>query len=239
MNHCKYGYSRRLPVIVISSAFSNIWVVEYWGEIFSLSHPPPLIFIIMEVRQLSSKVAAAHGTLQPHHQYGLFATTACSEGDVILTESSPLLSSSSSISVRSQFKASSLATPPPAATANAASAFEFGESKSSTDGKILSPILSDLILPQKQLSSLSSYDKDFDAVTRSQRISKLRGMILALASYAANQPSEEAKEKLLKLHYPSIKSPESYKKGSPTKDAIILAQAAMFCPKKWLRRKVR
>jgi len=98
--------------------------------------------------------------------------------------------------IRSQFKSSSLLQQSTATT---------------------SSILNDIILPQSILKEL---DND------SQRISKLRGMLVALASYAIQHKTmnEEIKSKLLELYHPNLSTEEQNEK-----DAIELAKLAIKC----------
>jgi len=175
-------------------------------------------------------------TFQPHHQYGLFATAAYSEGDAILTESPLVVSSSSGSDVRSQFNASSLATATAAPKKSAATGKK--STKNKDDNKTSPPPISysDLILPQSVLKKIippaSSSSTDADS---SRTRSKLRGMILALASYAANPPSEENANKLFELHHPSInkqangKEEAKEEEDGTEKDALKLARLALKC----------
>jgi len=80
-----------------------------------------------------------------------------------------------------------------------------------------SSILTDIILPQSILKKL---DND------SQRTSKLRGMLVALASYAIQHKTmnEEIKSKLLELYHPEFSTEEQNEK-----DAIELAKLAIKC----------
>jgi len=181
-----------------------------------------------EVRDLSSNAVVADGDIQPHHQYGLFATTSYAEGDVILTES-PLVVSSED--VRSQFNAASL-TPPPAAAAAA------GKSKKGSNDETTSSIMSDLILPPNTLEKIKSSTTAAGKASLDSRVSKLRGMILAMSSYAAKQPSEEVKTKLFELYHPSSINNEGDNADATAdvnatiKDALELTKLALSCGQK-------
>ena len=98
--------------------------------------------------------------------------------------------------IRSQFKSSSL----------------LQQSTATTSSK-----LNDIILPQSILKEL---DND------SQRISKLCGMLVALASYAIQHKTmnEEIKSKLMELYHPEFSTEEQNEK-----DAIELAKLAIKC----------
>jgi len=170
-----------------------------------------------------------------NNQYGLFATTAYSEGDVILTES-PLvvLSTASNVSspdnaVRSQFLPSSFAS----TKAKKKKGKAKRRSKPSDDEPKPPSILSDLLLPPSILEQLmeATTTSNFHSSTN-----KLRGMILALASYAANPPEEETKEKLFELYHPDldaeVETEEDQDDYDDEKDAVQLANLALQCGQK-------
>jgi hypothetical protein len=152
-----------------------------------------------EVRELFSNAVLSDGAPVHHYnQYGLFATKAYSEGDVIFTES-PLvvLSSTSSASfsaadnksLRLQFTPSSFRTPT-------------GTAKDDNDSISTSSIINELVLP-----SSGKEDGGNNINTTSPRMeTNIRGMVLALASYAIiqSQISHEDMSKLLGLYHPSL-----------------------------------
>ena len=183
-----------------------------------------------EIRSLStSTVVSERHTIQPHDQYGMFATVAYREGDVILVESpivilspkmaaavtiSPATSSSSSESVpscRSQFAPMSLIS-----TANKDSL-----------------TLNDLLLPPSVLNQFSNKSNPKDTIIDESRVNKLRGMILALASYAIHPPSGETLSKLMELYHPSVPCSKNNTKqhhdDHEEGDAIDLAKLALKC----------
>lgn len=180
-----------------------------------------------EVREISSgnkrvlPVADGGGgaAFQLHEQYGLFATTSYSEGDVILTES-PLAVSSSG--ARSQFDASSLAGASASASASAAEKTKSGDAKSYS-------IISDRVLPSTIIKQIASSTLSGQSAT--SRTSKVRGMILALASYAAKPPTGDTKKSFLELYHPPLDD-ELLKDRIGEKDAVELARLALKCCQK-------
>jgi hypothetical protein len=187
---------------------------------------------MVEVRDLSSNVpvvpvvvaaaAAAHATSFRHqNQYGLFATEAYAEGDVILTES-PLVALSSSASaaaacgkndddvLRRQFSPSFLRGR--------------GNSTGGEDERRSSPVVrpGDLLLPPGEAIDARSGGK-------------LCGMLMALAGYAARPPSEDVMSALLELHHPSPTSSSDdggANDGEEIREAIALAKSAIRCGRK-------
>lgn len=145
-----------------------------------------------EARELSSN-AVLGAPVHHYNQYGLFATKAYSEGDVIFTESplvvlSPTSSSADKKEFRLQFNASSFRTP------------STGTAKNGNDNTS-SSIINDLVLP-------SSSEDDGNISSSPRMETNIRGMVLALASYAIiqSQISHEDMSKLLELYHPSSSS---------------------------------
>lgn len=164
----------------------------------------------MEVRDLSSDAVVPDGTYKAHRQYGVYATAAYSEGDVILAESPLAVSSSpsSSDAARSQFDASFL-SPPPAA----------GAATRDGDGDAAS-LLRDLVLPKGLLKGSAVISGE----TAHSRKGKLRGMLVALAKHAADPPSKENRRKLFALYHPPTEEGRESEQV-----ALQLAKLALRC----------
>ena len=155
-------------------------------------------------------------TSQPSHQYGIFATKSYSEGDVILADEYPVAVLSEASAgfpkemLRQQFKSSALVT------GKASS-----KPKSAKDDDKIS--VNSLILPQ-------SFDVNQLSASGTST-AKLRGMILALASYsvqhALNPPSEESTKKLFELYHPSLSCDANDNEAE--QDAVKLASLALKC----------
>ena len=174
-----------------------------------------------EVRLLSNSSSKAATTINPQEQYGLFATKSYAEGDVILAESPlAILSNNDDIEVRCQFDAASLVS-------------SNGKKKSTTNSSS-SSIINDIILPPSIVEKLNNDTK---------RTNKLRGMILALASYATTLSYEELsqqsqqhkknKSKLFQLYHPQHLNVGTCKQTTNQDElnAIELAQLAISCAK--------
>ena len=177
----------------------------------------------------NSSTPQANGQSQ---QFGLFATSDYQAGDVILEESpiavfSHLLEASLSSSnqkpdvgsvssvrdgIRSQFTKASFA---------AETKSEKGDESDKQKEKI-SPLIN-LIIPKHVIDKMkSSSDQSIEARTK-----KLRGMILAAATYATYPLSdEETKQKLLELYHPSLETVDNEEVK-----AIELAKLAIECCK--------
>ncbi|KAL9185098.1 hypothetical protein ACHAXT_002875 [Thalassiosira profunda] len=155
---------------------------------------------------------------------GLFATVVYAEGDEIFAESPLAVLSaaapSSSDDVPAQFNPSSLNAAP--STEAASGKTTGGSSSNASPSSIL---LNDLVLPKDIMGQLSTVFSGYDL---QYRTSKLRGMLVALASYSANPPSEEAKRKLFELYHPSLDGDNN----DAEKDALGLANLALQCGKK-------
>lgn len=196
-----------------------------------------------EIRFLSnSAVVSESHTLHPHHQCGLFATTAYREGDVILVESPLYVLSSqsedSSVAAAENISSVSTTLDTPSSlddvpVPNCRSLFKptsvtDTSTTTSATANDNSLAMDDLVLPPrilKQLRSTKSNSKDDD--DDELRVNKLRGMILALAYYAIHPPSEETFSKLLKLYHPST---TLYNKDNQEEtDAIQMAKMAVEC----------
>ena len=170
-----------------------------------------------EVRLLSNSDKAA-ANINPQEQYGLFATKSFAEGDVILTESplAILSSSNNDDNVRCQFDPASL--------------MSSNEKKSNNS----SSIINDIRLPPSIVAQLNDDTK---------RTNKLRGMIVALASYATlsydeltqQSQSQQSKNrpKLFQLYHPQHLNVGTYKQttNQDELDAIELAKLAISCAK--------
>jgi len=133
-----------------------------------------------EVRDLSSQKAAA--AIDSSCQYGLFASSkAYKKGDTIISES-PLIilkHPSEPDKVRSQFDKSCFAAKK-----------KPSNDKDENDDNIIT----DLTLPASSTKDLTAH-----------HIKKLKGLIIAAASYAMHRPNltDETKEKLFQLYHPS------------------------------------
>ena len=156
-------------------------------------------------------------------QYGLFATTDYKQGDVILEESpiavlshllepsstsqKSIVATTSSVSdlIKAQFKPTSFSDKPD----------KEGESK--TKNNKVTP-LTDLVLPKDMVDKLKSCSESIEV-----RIKKLRGMILAVATYATHPPSNDDKLKLFNLYHPSIDAEGSEEEAN----AVELAKIAV------------
>ncbi|KAL3794055.1 hypothetical protein HJC23_008943 [Cyclotella cryptica] len=174
-------------------------------------------------------------------QYGLFAATDYSEGDDILTESPIVIlshlvetstnhaqklenSPGSSVKnvIRSQFDQSSF-------TSNQKSHKTDDELEHKKEKESSASVLGDLILPKKCLEKLkASSSHSIEAQTK-----KLRGMILAAATYAAYPPSNEdgSKDKLFELYHPTINCDADDEYNKEAQNAVELARLAIECCK--------
>ena len=141
-------------------------------------------------------------------QYGLFATVDYKEGDVILEESpiavlshllepsstsqKSIVATNSSVSdvIKAQFNPTSFPD----------KSDKEGESKTKNDK--VSP-LKDLVLPKDIIDKIKSSSESTEPRTK-----KLRGMILAVATYATYPPSNDDKLKLFDLYHPCIDTKE-------------------------------
>ena len=147
-----------------------------------------------EVRPLSDAV----GTNKK--QYGLFATKAYAEGDVIFSESPLMVLSSGDV----KFKSISS---------------QFVDAAICTRNDILSSSSSILLAP----SILEELNND------PCRISKMRSMLMVLASYAASpSPSDDTNERLLELYHPSI---DTTNDNQDEEDAVDFAKLVLKCVK--------
>jgi hypothetical protein len=163
------------------------------------------------------------------HQYGLFATIDYNEGDVILTESpivvlshlldtsssgqKPAMASATSVGevIRSQFKDASFKD---------VKASSKKDDEGTREKNKASPI-KDIYLPKTITDKLNSSFHSVDA-----QVKKLRGMILAAATYAAYPPSDDdSKKKLFELYHPSIES--EVKVDEESQQALDLAKLAV------------
>mmetsp|Transcript_3415 Transcript_3415/g.6737 ORF Transcript_3415/g.6737 Transcript_3415/m.6737 type:complete len:172 (-) Transcript_3415:1320-1835(-) len=155
----------------------------------------------------SCKSIPPNAVFRHDHQYGLFASKSYEEGDIIFEESplvilSPSLTTSSlesSEKIKRQFLKSSFASSNKEAKKTKATGKDDEEKVHSTQ----SSLLRDLIIPSATKSQLA-----YEA-----QIHKLRGMLLAAASYAVldqNRKSEdgnailttETKQKIFELYHP-------------------------------------
>jgi hypothetical protein len=195
-----------------------------------------------EVRSLSNNIVTSD-SFQPHDQYGLFATTAYREGDVILVES-PLLVLSASSAASDANAANNTSTMTAAAsTSDTLSTSErvpvpscrsqFAPTSLTSTTTIKDSLtLNDLVLPPSVQKQLHSKSNSKDTIIDESRINKIRGMILALAAYAMHPPSEETLSKLLELYHPSISCTNNDEKQhgrDDEEDAIELAKLAVKC----------
>lgn len=196
-----------------------------------------------EVRRLQSSGDATSS----NDNFGLFATTAYDEGDVILTESplvvlSPLVASSSTHqtsasasaassadeNVRSQFDASAFAATDSECKSKKSNAVSVKDDSSPAS------ILGDLVLSPNVLEKLISSSSPHSLEARTK---KLRGMILAVATYAAYPPNNDVsaksegddagttKEKLFELYHPSL---HAENKQDEEVNALELAKLAVL-----------
>ncbi|KAL7486116.1 hypothetical protein ACHAW6_015965 [Cyclotella cf. meneghiniana] len=186
---------------------------------------------------LQIDASSSHGG----QQYGLFATVDYIEGDDILTESplvilSHLLETSndhrqnvgavsgSSVidAIRSQFDESFFAS-------NQKADKTEHESGKNVEKDSSVSVLGDLVLPKKILDKLkTSSSHSVEAQTK-----KLRGMILAAATYAAYPPSNDGgmKEKLFELYHPPIECDADDEHDEEARNAVMLARLAVECCK--------
>mmetsp|Transcript_1514 Transcript_1514/g.3080 ORF Transcript_1514/g.3080 Transcript_1514/m.3080 type:complete len:627 (+) Transcript_1514:91-1971(+) len=182
----------------------------------------------------SCKSIPPNAVFRHDHQYGLFASKSYEEGDIIFEESplvilSPSLTTSSlesSEKIKRQFLKSSFASSNKEAKKTKATGKDDEEKVHSTQ----SSLLRDLIIPSATKSQLA-----YEA-----QIHKLRGMLLAAASYAVldqNRKSEdgnailttETKQKIFELYHPHVSNSggDDGDLDDETKNAIKLAQLAV------------
>ena len=200
-------------------------------EVRDLSSNVPVVVAVVAVAP-SEAEADATTSFRHENQYGLFATKAYAEGDVILTES-PLVALSSPSYAPSAASASAGNDDGDAPLLRSQFAPSFllrGGRASSVGGgggderRTSSVVPGELLLPPDE------------AIDDARSGGKVRGMILALAGYAARPPSEEAMSTLLELHHPSPTSTSSDDDDGDGKeiirDAIALARSAIRCGRK-------
>lgn len=182
----------------------------------------------------SGKSIPSNAALHHDHQYGLFASKAYEVGDVVIEES-PLVilspspttySSESSEKIKCQFLESSFASSNKEVKKAGATDKDDNEQVHYTQISLLR----DLIIPSAIESQL----------TNEAQINKLRGMLLAAASYAVldqNGKSEEGnfilttetKQKIFELYHPPVSNSggDDGDLDDETKNAIKLAQLAV------------
>jgi len=203
-------------------------------EVRDLSSNVPVVVAVVAVAP-SEAEADATTSFRHENQYGLFATKAYAEGDVVLTES-PLVALSSPSYAPSAASASGRRNdddddaPPlrsqfaPSFLIRGGRACSGGGGGDDDERRTSSVVPGELLLPPDE------------AIDDARSGGKVRGMILALAGYAARPPSEEAMSTLLELHHPSPTSTSSDDDDGDGKeiirDAIALARSAIRCGRK-------
>lgn len=178
----------------------------------------------------------SNGILHPHHQHGLFATSDYKEGDVILEELPIVVLSHHLLPTSSNDQKAAAAVASTASVRDVIkSQFDdasfsntkddgFKDDESTNKQQDKSSPLTNLSIPKDVIDKIKTLSPpSFDA-----HIKKLRGMILAAATYAAYPLSdnEASKQSFFELYHPSLDTTDNEEAN-----AVELAKLAIECCK--------